>query len=221
MEFIRKESEESSKEKKHIAIAGNIGAGKSSLTTIVSEHFGWRAFYERVDDNPYLADFYDDMRRWSFNLQVFFLSSRFNQQLSIEASPDPVAQDRSIYEDVEIFARNLFEMDLMSPRDYKNYTELFSVMTAFLRPPDLLIYLRASVPTLVQHIQARGRDFETSIRYEYLKRLNVLYDEWIDRYKFGPIMVIDADSYDFVNDEGDRTEVIGLIESRLYGMLAK
>ena len=221
MEFVKQDNEAPYGTKKHVAIAGNIGAGKSSLTKIISDAFGWKAFYERVDDNPYLSDFYKDMRRWSFNLQVFFLSSRFNQQLSIESGPDPVAQDRSIYEDVEIFARNLFEMDLMSPRDYKNYSELFNVMTAYLRPPDLLIYLRASVPTLVQHIQSRGRDFETTIREDYLNRLNVLYDEWIDRYKFGPKMIIDVDSYDFVNDEGHRREILGLIESRLFGMLTK
>ena len=221
MEFERKDNNGLSHEKKHIAIAGNIGAGKSSLTSIISEHFGWGAFYERVDDNPYLADFYKDMRRWSFNLQVFFLSSRFNQQLSIEASPDPIAQDRSIYEDVEIFARNLFEMDLMSPRDYQNYSELFGVMTAYLRPPDLLIYLRASVPTLVQHINSRGREFETTIREDYLKRLNVLYDDWIKRYKFGPKMIIDVDTLDFVNKEEDRLHIVSSIENRLYGMVAK
>ena len=221
MEFLKKERDELHLEKKHIAIAGNIGAGKSSLTNIISEYFGWKAFYERVDDNPYLSDFYKDMRRWSFNLQVFFLSSRFNQQLSIESNPDPVVQDRSIYEDVEIFARNLFEMDLMSPRDYKNYSELFGVMTAYLRPPDLLIYLKASVPTLEQHIKSRGRDFETTIRPDYLSRLNVLYDEWIERYKFGPKMVIDADVFDFVNIQDDRKKVLGSIESRLFGMLTR
>ena len=219
MEFSNKDRSEQYRGKKHIAIAGNIGAGKSSLTNLISEYFGWKSYYERVDDNPYLSDFYKDMRRWSFNLQVFFLSSRFNQQLSIESSPDSVVQDRSIYEDVEIFARNLFEMDLMSPRDYNNYSELFGVMTAYLRPPDLLIYLKASVPTLEQHIMARGRDFETTIRPDYLNRLNVLYDEWIDRYKFGPTMVIDADTYDFVNIPDHRQKVLGSIESRLFGML--
>ncbi len=205
-------------EKKYIAIAGNIGAGKSSLTTIVSEHFTWDAYYERVDDNPYLSDFYENMRRWSFNLQVFFLSSRFNQQSRIEAGPNPVVQDRSIYEDAEIFARHLFEMDLMSRRDYENYTELFHIMTSYLRPPDLLVYLRASVPTLVRHIQSRGRNYESSIRIEYLERLNVLYDEWIDRYNFGPKLIIDADSYDFVNNTEDREDVLGRIESRLFGL---
>ena len=209
------------REKKHVAIAGNIGAGKSSLTKIISDYFDWHSYYERVDDNPYLVDFYQDMRRWSFNLQVFFLSSRFNQQRSIEYSPFPVAQDRSIYEDAEIFARNLFEMDLMSARDYKNYTELFNVMASFLRPPDLLVYLRASVPTLVRHIQSRGRDFENTIRIEYLERLNVLYDEWIERYSFGPKLIIDADVYDFVNNQDHRNDVLGRIESRLFGLFAE
>jgi deoxyadenosine/deoxycytidine kinase len=152
---------------------------------------------------------------------VFFLSSRFNQQRGIETNPYPVAQDRSIYEDAEIFARNLYEMNLMSARDYKNYTELFNVMTTFLRPPDLLVYIRASVPTLVRHIQSRGRDFENTIRIEYLERLNVLYDEWIERYAFGPKLIIDADVYDFVNNQDDRNDVIGRIESRLFGLFAE
>ncbi len=221
MEFKKQDPEALHKEKTHIAISGNIGAGKSSLTQIISEHFEWQAFYERVDDNPYLADFYKDMRRWSFNLQVFFLSSRFYQQITIESCPTAVAQDRSIYEDVEIFARNLFEMDLMSHRDYKNYRDLFGVMTAFLRPPDLLIYIRASVPTLIQHIQTRGRDFENSIRQDYLERLNVLYDEWIESYNFGPKLIIDADDFDFVNIVEDRQQVLGRIESRLFGLLAR
>ncbi len=221
MESLEKGSKEHHRQKKHVAIAGNIGAGKSSLTRIISDYFEWDAYYERVDDNPYLADFYKDMRRWSFNLQVFFLSSRFNHQRGIEVSPYPVAQDRSIYEDAEIFARNLFEMDLMSARDYQNYTELFNVMASFLRPPDLLVYLRASTPTLVKHIQSRGRDFENTIRIEYLERLNVLYDEWIERYAFGPKLIIDADEYDFVNNQNDRNSIIGRIESRLFGLFAE
>ena len=207
--------------KKYVAIAGNIGAGKSSLTKIISDHFGWSAFYERVDDNPYLADFYKDMRRWSFNLQIFFLSSRFNQQRQIEANPQSVAQDRSIYEDVEIFARNLYEMELMAERDYENYAELFNVMTSYLQPPDLLVYLRASVPTLVSHINSRGRDFEVSIRLDYLKRLNALYDDWIERYSFGPKMVIDVDTIDFVNKKEDQEAILGRIESRLFGLFAE
>ncbi len=204
--------------KKYIAIAGNIGAGKSSLTRVLSDYFKWEAFYERVDDNPYLADFYNDMRRWSFNLQVFFLSSRFKHQRYIEAAPHSMVQDRSIYEDAEIFARNLYEMSLMSQRDYDNYAELYAIMTSYLQPPDLLVYLRASVPTLVRHIQMRGRSFESSIRIEYLERLGSLYDDWIDRYVLGPKMIIDVDEYDFVTRPEDRMTIIGNIESRLFGL---
>lgn len=204
--------------KKYVAIAGNIGAGKSSLTKVISDYFKWEAFYERVDDNPYLADFYTDMRRWSFNLQVFFLSSRFTHQRSIEDAPHSVVQDRSIYEDAEIFARNLHEMALMSKRDYDNYTDLFAIMTSYLRPPDLLVYLKASVPTLVSHIQSRGREYESSIRIEYLQRLNTLYEDWINRYTIGSKMIVDVDELDFVNSDKDRSEIIGRIESRLYGL---
>ena len=204
--------------KKYIAVAGNIGAGKSSLTNVLSGYFKWQPFFERVDDNPYLADFYNDMRRWSFNLQVFFLSSRFKHQREIEEAPHSVVQDRSIYEDAEIFARNLFEMSLMSARDYENYTELFSIMTSYLTPPDLLIYLRASVPTLVDHIQHRGRDYETTIRIEYLQRLSRLYEDWIDRYDLGPKMIVDVDVLDFVNKPEDQREVIARVDSRLFGL---
>ena len=206
------------KEKKYVTIAGNIGAGKSSLTRLISDYFQWEALFERVDDNPYLSDFYQDMRRWSFNLQVFFLSSRFNQQQFIEESKDSFAQDRSIYEDAEIFARNLYQMRLMSDRDYTNYTELFRIMTSYLKPPDLLVYLRASVPTLVRHIQARGREYEATIRIEYLERLNELYEDWINRYELGPKLIIDVDVVDFVNRQDDQRAVINSIESRLYGL---
>ncbi|MDX1548266.1 MAG: deoxynucleoside kinase [Rhodothermales bacterium] len=204
--------------KKYVAVAGNIGAGKSSLTKVLSDYFKWQPFFERVDDNPYLADFYTDMLRWSFNLQVFFLSSRFNHQRAIEEAPHSVVQDRSIYEDAEIFARNLYEMSLMSERDYENYTELFSIMTSYLTPPDLLIYLRSTVPTLVDHIQHRGRDYESTIRIEYLQRLNGLYEDWIDRYDLGPKMIVDVDELDFVNRPEDRREVIARVDSRLFGL---
>jgi len=204
--------------KKYVAIAGNIGAGKSSLTRILSNYFKWEAYYERVDDNPYLSDFYDDMRRWSFNLQVFFLSSRFAHQRDIEAAPHSIVQDRSIYEDVEIFARNLHEMGLMDGRDYENYQELFALMTSYLRPPDLLIYLRASVPTLVRQIQSRGRDFESTIRIDYLERLNTHYENWIERYDLGPKLIVESDELDFVNTTEDRFEVLSRVESRLYGL---
>jgi len=204
--------------KKFVTISGNIGAGKSSLTDILSSYFGWEAFYENVDDNPYLDDFYDDMRRWSFNLQVFFLSSRFHHQRSIEESEQSVVQDRSIYEDAEIFARNLYEMNLMSERDYKNYTELFNIMTSYLQAPSLLVYLKASVPTLVDHIQMRGRNFESTIRIDYLERLQKHYTRWIENYDRGPKMIVDVDEVDFVNKDADRRQVVSQIESRLYGL---
>ncbi|MFW5972610.1 MAG: deoxynucleoside kinase [Bacteroidota bacterium] len=204
--------------KKFIAVAGNIGAGKSTLTRVLSDYFKWDALYERVDDNPYLSDFYEDMRRWSFNLQVFFLSSRFHHHRRIEQLPHSVIQDRTIYEDAEIFARNLYDMGLMSKRDFDNYNELFGIMTSYLKAPDLLIYLRASVPTLVRHIQARGRQFESTIRIEYLERLNKLYEAWIDRYDAGPKMIIDVDDYDYANQRDHRTEIISRIDSRLFGL---
>lgn len=209
-----------SQEKKHIAIAGNIGAGKTALTEVMGRHFDWTPVYEQVDDNPYLTDFYNDMRRWAFNLQVFFLSRRFEQLQKIEEMNDSVVQDRSIYEDAQIFARNLYEMDLMSARDYRNYTTLFSIMTSYVSPPSLLVYLRASVPKLVDHIQRRGREYESTIRIEYLERLQDHYETWIDEYDRGPKLIIDIDELDFVNDESDRRAVLNRIESRLFGLFA-
>ena len=204
-------------QKVYVAIAGNIGAGKSTLTAVLGEYFGWTPFYERVDDNPYLADFYADMQRWSFHLQVFFLSSRFKHQREMEQGARSVVQDRSIYEDAEIFARNLHEMGLMEGRDYENYNELFSIMTSYLQPPDLLVYLRASVPTLVRHIQARGRAFEAQIRLDYLERLNGLYEDWIARYPH-PKLIVETDAMDFVGEPEDRFEILSRVESRLYGL---
>jgi hypothetical protein len=204
--------------KKYVSIAGNIGAGKSSLTRLLSDYFKWEAMFERVDDNPYLADFYEDMQRWSFNLQVFFLSSRFNHQRRIESLPHSIVQDRSIYEDAEIFARNLYEMGLMSTRDFENYTDLFQIMTSYLRAPDLLVYLKASTPTLVKHIQSRGRAFESTIRIDYLERLNKHYEDWVSRYDLGPKLIIDVDDLDFVNVQDDQREIISQIESRLFGL---
>jgi deoxyadenosine/deoxycytidine kinase len=201
----------------YVAVAGNIGAGKSSLTGVLADYFRWDPFYERVDDNPYLSDFYGDMQRWSFHLQVFFLSSRFKHQRDIEDAGRSVVQDRSIYEDAEIFARNLYEMELMEERDYRNYTELFSIMVGYLRPPDLLVYLRATVPTLVRHIQARGRDFEARIRLDYLERLNTLYEEWVAAYPH-PKLIVEVDDLDFVNRPSDRFEVVSRIETRLFGL---
>lgn len=202
---------------KYIAVAGNIGAGKSSLTGLLSKHFNWEAFYESVDDNPYLADFYEDMRRWSFNLQIYFLSSRFRHQKEMLENEVSLIQDRTIYEDVEIFAKNLHEMSLMSDRDFNNYEALFHEMSHYLRPPDLLIYLRAQVPTLVKQIQQRGRDYENTIRIDYLERLNRLYEDWIGRYPHEKL-IIDTDDIDFVNNQEDLGKVIGLVEQRLYGL---
>ena len=202
---------------KYIAVAGNIGAGKSSLTSLLSKHFGWEAFYESVYDNPYLADFYEDMRRWSFNLQIYFLSSRFRHQKEMLENQISLIQDRTIYEDVEIFAKNLHEMSLMSDRDFKNYEALFHEMSHYLRPPDLLIYLRAQVPTLVNQIQQRGRDYENTIRIDYLERLNRLYEDWIDRYPHEKL-IIETDDLDFVNDKEDLGSVIEQVDKRLFGL---
>lgn len=203
-------------EKKYIAIAGNIGAGKSSLTTLLGKNFGWETYYESVDNNPYLSDFYEDMRRWSFNLQIYFLSSRFQHQKVLHSIDKSLIQDRTIYEDVEIFAKNLHEMGLMSNRDYENYKSLFNEMVAYLKAPDLLIYLRADVPTLVRQIQQRGREYENSIRIEYLERLNRLYEEWIEKYEHEKL-VIDTDDLDFVNNQEDLGKIVSLVEQRLFG----
>ncbi|MFB6285680.1 MAG: deoxynucleoside kinase [Candidatus Bipolaricaulia bacterium] len=204
--------------KKHVAISGNIGAGKTALTEVVGEYFEWDTVYEQVDDNPYLTDFYNDMRRWSFNLQVYFLSNRFKQLKRIAEKDTSVVQDRSIYEDAQIFARNLHEMGLMSARDYENYTELFSIMMAHLEPPTLLVYLRASVPTLVNHIQQRGRQYESTIRIDYLERLQEHYENWVSDYDRGPKLIINVDELDFVNEEADRRTVLNQIEGRLFGL---
>ncbi len=209
--------ESSENKHKYVAIAGNIGAGKSSLTDLLGQNFDWTAYYESVDDNPYLSDFYEDMRRWSFNLQIYFLSSRFRHQKIMLSSETSIIQDRTIYEDVEIFAKNLHDMNLMSDRDFKNYSTLFHEMNSYLRPPDLLIYLRAQVPTLVRQIQQRGREYENTIRIDYLERLNKLYEDWIDRYEHEKL-IIDTDNLDFVNNKEDLGKVIELVEQRLFGL---
>ncbi|HTY59591.1 MAG TPA: deoxynucleoside kinase [Bacteroidota bacterium] len=198
-----------------IAVAGNIGSGKSSLTGILSSRFGWKPYFESVEDNPYLTDFYADMKRWSFNLQVYFLSNRFRSHKAITEGPESVILDRAIYEDAEIFARNLFEIGNMEKRDYENYVALYEVMTAYLRPPDLLIYLRANVDTLVRQIALRGRDFEQTIRREYLEQLNTHYESWITRYRRGPLLVIESDTVDFVNREEDLEKVVAMISQKL------
>ncbi len=198
-----------------IAVAGNIGAGKSSLTKLLAKHFGWKPYFESVADNPYLTDFYANMLRWSFNLQVYFLSNRFRSQKSITEGKRSVILDRVIYEDAEIFARNLHEIGNMEKRDYENYLALYDVMTEFLHPPDLLIYLRASVDTLMKQISLRGRDFEQSIKREYLAQLNGHYESWIKRYKRGPLLVIESDGLDFVKRKDDLDMVVGMIEKKL------
>ncbi|TYP95066.1 hypothetical protein LX73_0361 [Fodinibius salinus] len=209
--------EQDSDNLKFIAVAGNIGAGKSSLTKLLANHFSWEPFYESVDNNPYLSDFYEDMRRWSFNLQIYFLSSRFRHQKQMLQKEGRFVQDRTIYEDVEIFAKNLHNMGLMSDRDFENYKALFEEMTDYLQPPSLLIYIRAQVPTLVEQIQQRGREYENTIRIEYLERLNGLYEDWIDRYPHQKL-IIDTDDLDFVNNDEDLGRIIELVEQRLFGL---
>ena len=202
----------------HIAVAGNIGSGKTTLTSLLSKHFGWEAHFEDVDDNPYLNDFYEDMQRWSFNLQIYFLNSRFNQVLDIRKSGKTVIQDRTIYEDAEIFAPNLHAMGLMSTRDFKNYSSLFLLMSKLVKAPDLLIYLRASVPTLVNQIQKRGREYENSIRLDYLKQLNERYEAWIQRYNAGKLLIIDVDKIDFFANPEDLSGVIDKIDAQIHGL---
>jgi deoxyadenosine/deoxycytidine kinase len=202
----------------HIAVAGNIGSGKTTLTRILGKHFGWDTHFEDVDDNPYLNDFYADMQRWSFNLQVYFLNSRFNQVLEIRNSDKTVIQDRTIYEDAYIFAPNLHSMGLMSTRDFENYYTLFNLMVSLVQPPDLIIYLRASVPTLVNQIQKRGRKYENSIRLDYLKRLSERYESWIETYKDGKLLVVDADSMDFLGNPEDVSLIIDKINAELHGL---
>ena len=202
-------------EKIFVAVAGNIGSGKSSLTRMLSEHYGWKSFYESVEDNPYLPDFYKDMSRWSFNLQVYFLSKRFNDHKKIVDGKDSVIQDRSIYEDAEIFARNLHLIGKMDNRDYTNYVELYRVMMQYLRPPDLLIFLDARIETLVKQIARRGREYEQSIPRSYLEQLSGHYKDWIDAYKLGPLLIIPSDEVDFVQERGDFNRVLMLIQAKL------
>ncbi|MFN3557194.1 MAG: deoxynucleoside kinase [Bacteroidales bacterium] len=202
----------------HIAIAGNIGSGKTTLAGLLSKHYGWEAHYEDVETNPYLNNFYEDMQRWSFNLQIYFLNSRFRQIVDIRNSGRTVIQDRTIYEDAHIFAPNLHAMGLMSTRDFENYSSLFELMSNFIQPPDLLIYLKAGVPTLVNQIQKRGRDYENTIRLDYLKRLNERYNEWIDGYKHGKLLIIDVDNNKFSERPADLGEVIQKIDAEIHGL---
>ena len=200
---------------KHIAIAGNIGAGKTTLAEKLGNHFGWEIYYEDVDDNPYLQDFYEDMRRWSFNLQVYFLNSRFNQIKSIQEGDEPVIQDRTIHEDAHIFAPNLYEMGLMSERDFKNYINLYKTLRDLYRPPDLLIYLNGSIEALVSQIKKRGRAYEDSIRIDYLERLNNYYNSWIENYSDGKLLVINVDEINFAENEADLKLVIEQVGRQL------
>ncbi len=202
----------------HIAVAGNIGSGKTTLTTLLANHYKWEAHYEDVDDNPYLNDFYEDMQRWSFNLQVYFLNSRFNQVLSIRQSGKTVIQDRTIYEDAHIFAPNLHAMGLMTTRDFDNYFSLFKLMSKLIEPPNLLIYLRASVPTLVNQIQKRGRDYENTIRLDYLTRLNERYEAWIEGYDLGKLLIIDVNNLDFQGNPKDLSFIIDRIDAEIHGL---
>ncbi len=202
----------------HIAIAGNIGSGKTTLTTLLSKHYGWQPHYEEVDANPYLADFYDDMQRWSFSLQVYFLNSRFSQINNIRKTGKTVIQDRTIYEDAHIFAPNLYDMGLMSRRDFENYTSLFELMSSLVQAPDLLIYLRASVPKLVEQIQCRGREYESNIRLDYLKRLNERYEAWAEHYTQGKILIINVDEYNFIKNKSDLSTIIDKVDVHVNGL---
>jgi len=202
----------------HVAIAGNIGAGKTTLTRLLAKHYKWDAHYESVEENPYLDDFYGEMERWSFNLQVYFLNSRFRQILDILSSGKSIIQDRTIYEDAHIFAPNLHAMGLMANRDYNNYSSLFELMERLVQPPDLLIYLRASISTLVDQIHKRGRDYENSISIDYLSRLNERYEAWISTYTKGKLLIIDVDNLNFVDNPEDLGKIVDRIDAQINGL---
>jgi deoxyadenosine/deoxycytidine kinase len=202
----------------HVAIAGNIGAGKTTLTKLLAKHYKWEAQLEDVVDNPYLDDFYNQMERWSFNLQVYFLNSRFRQVLQIRKSGKEIIQDRTIYEDAHIFAPNLHAMGLMTNRDFENYKSLFDLMESLVQGPDLLIYLRSSIPNLVSQIHKRGRDYENSISIDYLSRLNERYEAWISKYNKGNLLIIDVDDLDFVENPEDLGSIINKVEAEIHGL---
>lgn len=202
----------------HIAVAGNIGSGKTTLTRLLAKHYQWDPHYETLEDNPYITDFYEDMKRWSFNLQVYFLNSRFNSVRRIRETGQSVIQDRTIYEDAFIFAPNLHAMGLMSTRDFDTYQALFSSVRAMIQPPDLMIYLRASIPALVNQIQRRGREYEDSIRLDYLKRLNERYEAWISTYKDGKLLIIEVDDMDFENNPEDLGQIISKMDANIHGL---
>jgi deoxyadenosine/deoxycytidine kinase len=207
----------------HVAIAGNIGSGKTTLTTLLARHYSWLPHYEDADDNPYLNDFYEDMQRWSFNLQVFFLQNRFSKVVELRKNKKTVIQDRTIYEDAYIFAPNLHSMGLMTTRDFESYLQLFKLMESLISPPDVLVYLRASVPTLVNNIQKRGRDYETAIRIDYLKRLNERYEAWVSEYevqykKNSKLLIIDVDENNFSEKKEDLGKAITKLDSVINGL---
>src|ERR1700761_6024768 len=206
---------------KHIAVAGNIGSGKTTLTGMLAKHYKWTPHFEDVEHNPYLVDFYEDMPRWSFNLQIYFLNNRIKNLIDIHSGKDTVIQDRTIYEDAYIFAPNLFDMGLMTKRDFENYTSFFQNLKTLIKPPDLLIYLRASIPALVDQIQKRGREYEDNIRLDYLKRLNGFYNKWIDKYTDGPLLIIDVDNCNFADKEEDLADVVRKIDAQMYGLFSK
>ncbi len=205
----------------HIAVAGNIGSGKTTLTGLLAKQFKWDAHYEDVDDNPYINDFYEDMQRWSFNLQIFFLTNRFSQIRKIRDSGKNVIQDRTIYEDAYIFAPNLHSMGLMTSRDFTNYSTLFGVMNTFITPPDIMIYLRGTVPALVKQIEKRGRPYENAIRIDYLKRLNERYEAWITTYDLGKLLIIDIDDVNFAENQEHLGMVVNNINAELHGLFNK
>ena len=204
----------------HLAVSGNIGSGKTTLTEKLAKHYGWSAEFEAVDDNPYLPDFYEDMKRWSFHLQVYFLNSRFNQIKKIQESTISTIQDRTIYEDAYIFAANLYKSNLLSERDYANYKSLFDSMIAHVKAPDLLIYLKADIPKLVGQIEKRGRTYETAMRIDYLKNLNSHYEDWIAGYKEGKLLIIDVNKLDFVERASDFSFIVEKIEREIFGLFA-
>lgn len=202
----------------HVAVSGNIGSGKTTLTGLLSKHYGWESHYEDVDGNPYINDFYAEMQRWSFNMQIYYLNNRFNQVLEIREGKKGVIQDRTIYEDAYIFAPNLHSMGLMTTRDFETYFSLFNLLDKFVQPPDVLVYLRASVPRLVSQIQNRGREYEEAIRLDYLKRLNERYEAWISTYDKGKLLIIDVDNNNFRDDPEDLGEIIRKIDAELHGL---